>query len=181
MNKIGNYQIPFDEKGNQLHYPGLKDVVWKDNREFYAHLAYSGFQRGRSAANFLFKHPDGRQVTMFLKEFDSVAEKMVAGVLSGTFRFIKRGENYGVLPVKIQDSSILAKSKRFDELDELMGSTRGATDVPIHLSQDDATHDYCVGINYRSYHSGKERSYHGSSLGEAIRKAAAGEKAREGG
>lgn len=102
MNKVGNYKIPFDAKGSQLHYPGSSND-WRENSEFDTKLIYVGYQRGRSAAYFIFKRPNGQQVTMFLKEFDSIASKMIKGVLSGSFRFIKRGENYGVLPVRIDE------------------------------------------------------------------------------
>ena len=93
-----NYQIPFDSDGNQLHYPESwrpGGVQWRDNAPFNATLSYSEYSRGRSAAYFIFKREDGREVTVFLKDFESMVPHMVKGTITGTFQFTKRGMNYG--------------------------------------------------------------------------------------
>lgn len=101
----GDYEIPFDAKGNQQHYgenwgiDGRCGSKWKQNFDFNDVLTYEGFERGRSAAYFIFRRTDGTQVTMFLKEFDSCVKHFNAGKVTGRFRFIKRGQNYGVARV----------------------------------------------------------------------------------
>ena len=105
---VGDYQIPFDADGNQQHYPesswrgdpslGQRERVgpdWRPNDPFEDTLTYVGFSRGRSAAYFNFKRADGKSVTVFLKEMDEMLPHMVNGKVSGVFRFVKRGENYG--------------------------------------------------------------------------------------
>lgn len=101
--KKGNYPIPFDAKGNQLHYPertwdGAKYVEpeWRENTPFTDALTYTSYARGRSAAYFEFARTDGTTVTMFLKDMEAAIPHMVRGVIAGQFSFTKRGMNYGV-------------------------------------------------------------------------------------
>jgi len=116
--KVGKYQSPFDDEGNQLHYPEFKWVqdpdfkppegqIWwprgrsvvqgmRDNFEFDDVLVYQDFRRGRSAAYFEFKRKStDTDVTVFLKELHDMIPFMVRGEVTGRFTFIKRGENYG--------------------------------------------------------------------------------------
>ena len=103
----GDYQIPFDRDGNQQHYPEpwwvgeypnhtQEGAKWRDNTPFVDTLTCEGFSRGRSAAYFRFSRQDGKRVCMFLKELESALPHMAGGKLSGTFQFIKRGQNYGI-------------------------------------------------------------------------------------
>lgn len=92
----GNYLIPFDPNGNQLHYPGWRDNEWRENADFTDTLTFDDYRRGRSAAYFNLIRADGTSVTMFLKELTEAIPHMVCGKLCGRFRFIKRGQNYGV-------------------------------------------------------------------------------------
>lgn len=95
----GQYQIPFDQSGNQLHYPfaGSGDpITWRDNSVFGDVLIYKGYCRGRSAAYFEFTRNDGTKACMFLKDMEGAIPLMVRGVLAGSFTFVKRGQNYGI-------------------------------------------------------------------------------------
>lgn len=98
--KVGSYEIPFDSKGNQLHYPSYHSVDWRANDPFEDTLTYGGFSRGRSAAYFHFTRAGGETVTVFLKELDEMMPHMVSGKVNGTFQFVKRGENYGCTLIK---------------------------------------------------------------------------------
>lgn len=91
----GNYEIPFDEKGNQLDYPGWGSINWRANHTFKDTLTYESYGRGRSAVTFTFARSDGRTVTMFVSDLDDVVRQMVGGKITGEFTFIKRGQNYG--------------------------------------------------------------------------------------
>lgn len=96
--KKGNYPIPFDAEGNQLHYAETwrRDLEWRDNHVFDATLRYAGYCRGRSAAYMLFVRVDTlASVVVFLGDFDPVVARMVKGEVSGRFTFCKRGQNYG--------------------------------------------------------------------------------------
>ena len=92
------YKIPFGDNGDLLSYPeSWKNINWRDNYIFSDVFEYNGYSRGRSSALILFKSiTDGREYPMFMTDFDSVARKMVNGVLKGEFTFQKRGQNYGV-------------------------------------------------------------------------------------
>jgi hypothetical protein len=102
MSKKGDYSIPFDKDGNQLHYPDWWSMDrdgpgdWRPNVAFDDTLTYSGYERGRSAAYFRFVRADGKGVTMFLTDFEEVVPKMVRGKVAGRWTFCKRGQNYGV-------------------------------------------------------------------------------------
>lgn len=107
MSKKGDYLIPFNSKGDQLHYPeayefdaargcGYKPPEWRPNAPFRDTLTFDTYSRGRSAAYFHFKRSDGTGVCMFLTDIEAAIPHMVAGKLTGTFRFTKRGQNYGV-------------------------------------------------------------------------------------
>ena len=104
MAKKGDYQIPFNKAGDQLHYayPGRTGDhygvanAWIDNFEFEDTLEYVGYTRGRSSAYFEFKRTDGGKVCMFLTDFEDVIRKLVEGRITDKFTFTKRGQNYGV-------------------------------------------------------------------------------------
>ena len=96
--KTGNYQIPFDQHGNQMHYPDEwcgKKVRWQDNAPFEDSLTYVGYRRGRPAAYFVFHRVGGAEVIVFLKDFESMVPLMSKGVIAGKFAHTKRGTNYG--------------------------------------------------------------------------------------
>ena len=108
--------VPFDSSGNQLHYPEdeyeYKNSVSKrtpctmlENFEFDDTLTYVGFQRGRSAAYFIWERANSKKVTMFLKDLDESIKHIVNGKLSGTFTFCKRGANFGVKILKVSTKS----------------------------------------------------------------------------
>lgn len=107
MAKKGNYQIPFDQHGNQQHYAESwwvqredgkyerQGPEWRDNVPFEATLTYAGFSRGRSAAYLDFTDQNGKSVVVFMKDFDAIAPHLIKGAVTGTFMFTKRGQNYG--------------------------------------------------------------------------------------
>lgn len=102
----GQYEIPFDQSGNQLHYPdagwlpnggGEAPIDWRPNTAFTDTLVYEGYRRGRSAAYFEFHRvSDKTKACMFLTDFDDVARLMVQGRLTSRWTFVKRGQNYGI-------------------------------------------------------------------------------------
>jgi len=92
---VGDFKIPFDADGNQLHYEGYGKVDWRPNDPFQDTLTFEGFSRGRSAAYLRFKRSDGADVVVFLKDFAEMVPHMVHGKVTGTFRHIKRGTNFG--------------------------------------------------------------------------------------
>jgi len=95
--KKGDYEIPFDRDGNQLHYPESWKIGlhWRKNEPFTDTLTYDTYSRGRSAAYFNFKRSDGTELVMFMTDFEKVVPLMINGKVTGTFQFIKRGQNYG--------------------------------------------------------------------------------------
>lgn len=96
----GDYMIPFDTDGNQLDYPlptygAVPRTVWMANAYFGDTLTYDGWGRGRSSVTFYWRRSNGKRVTMFLTDMDTVLPLMRDGKIRGTFRFCKRGQNYG--------------------------------------------------------------------------------------
>lgn len=98
--KAGNYEIPFDKAGNQLHYPDHNVHEWRANEEFEDTLTYAGYGRGRSAAFFCFKRANGKIVNVFMRDFEDMVPNMTMGQITGRFRFVKRGQNYGCVLVQ---------------------------------------------------------------------------------
>lgn len=100
MAKTGDYKVPFDQAGNQLHWADPngnwpRDVVWEQNAPFEDVLTYKGYARGRSAAYLEFERQRGTTVGVFLSDFDKIAPLMVRGRIEGTFIFAKKGQNFG--------------------------------------------------------------------------------------
>lgn len=96
--KIPDFEIPFDKDGNQLgYYDSFYAKELRKNEAFKASLRYVGYSRGRSSAKIVFMLAEtDRRVEMFLTDFDAAVFHMVRGVVTGTFCYTKRGENYGV-------------------------------------------------------------------------------------
>lgn len=97
-----NPVAPFDsETGNLLHYPEVwwgHTLEWREVRPFEATLQLEDYGRGRSAAYFHWKDEQGHGYPMFLKDF---VETLLAldskrGQVKGTWRVVKRGQNYGL-------------------------------------------------------------------------------------
>jgi hypothetical protein len=118
MSKVGNYQIPFDKDGNQQHFPtnwGWEGAgaarhpggpEWRDNVPFNDTLTWGGAHRGRSAAYMTWtRESNGKSVVMFLGDLEDVVKALRDGKVTGTWRFTKRGQNYGI---KLQVQSDLA-------------------------------------------------------------------------
>lgn len=100
--KVGNYSIPYDIEGNQLHYAQpSRGVHYRDNLPFHATVEVDGMASGRSAKYLTVKiHKTESDVvfngTMFVKEIVAALPYFDHGKLVGNFRFTKRGENYGL-------------------------------------------------------------------------------------
>lgn len=114
------WKVPFDRQGNQIEFggyngrgsdwcPGFEYIDFRDNEEFQDTLVYEGYQRGRSAAFFLWRRSlTGTTVTMFMSEMDRLLREGKIGrrrlsdlssevcVAAGRWHFIKRGANYSV-------------------------------------------------------------------------------------
>ncbi len=87
-------EIPFDENGNQLHYAsyGCIDI---QNYVFSDTLIYKRHARGRSSVYFIFERSNGKTVSVFLTDLDSIIDKISNGKITDTFTFCKRGSNFG--------------------------------------------------------------------------------------
>ena len=66
------------------------------NTPFQDELKFTGFTRGRSAAGATFTNAAGQEFYMFLTDFTSAVPLLQKGVLTGTFKCIKRGTSFGV-------------------------------------------------------------------------------------
>lgn len=95
-------QVPFDTNGNQMHHSSDFGTFkeYRDNYEFFGTLTFSHFMRGRSAAYAVFFGSSGKKYTMFLNELEEVVPELHEGCLTGTFTFVKHGQNFGVKLIK---------------------------------------------------------------------------------
>jgi hypothetical protein len=100
--KVGNYKIPFDRNGNQLHYPesywsgnGRVECEMRDNHAFEDTIVFDSMERGRSAAYFYFKRSTGEKLVVFMKDLCDMMPHVINGTVTGTFTFVKRGANFG--------------------------------------------------------------------------------------
>jgi hypothetical protein len=99
-----NNLVPFGQRGELQHYPSCwytspgnpTGPTWVKNYEFTATLAFTGFERGRSAAYAYFEDEAGKRYCMFLTNLADVIPRMSAGHISGTWTFCKRGQNFGI-------------------------------------------------------------------------------------
>lgn len=106
MSKTGNYEIPFDENGNQLDYAWhMKGVFWKQNFEFQDELTYKSYGRGRSSATFCFERITGEKVNVFMSDMDIFVPHLRNGKISGKFTFVKKGQNYGCRLIKVETNA----------------------------------------------------------------------------
>ncbi|MFA5696687.1 MAG: hypothetical protein WC917_04600 [Bacilli bacterium] len=118
--KKSNYtNIPFDADGNLLRYFGgdtdseaAKNKACRfgirllPNYLFSATLVFLGFQRGRSAAYALFKdYSNSKKYGMFLTDLESLLQNCNSnkGLIWGIWTFQKRGSNFGIRLVKIEE------------------------------------------------------------------------------
>lgn len=96
--KIGNYQIPFDEDGNQqdyeINYSWIKSKM-VDNFIFEDTLEYESYGRGRSSISFTFKRQNGKTVSVFASNLIEFIPYFIDGKITGLFTFVKKGQNYG--------------------------------------------------------------------------------------
>jgi hypothetical protein len=75
--------------------PGFE---WRDNKVFGDTLTFVRFSRGRSAVRAVFKSETyGCNLEMFISEFEILVPHLDAGVLQGTWKFAKKGANYGLV------------------------------------------------------------------------------------
>lgn len=76
-----------------------KDIEWRDNVPFYAALALTGMERGRSAMRYIWTDEDGNTYPMFAVDAYALMQS-IAGVDSGAafghWIVMKRGQNYGI-------------------------------------------------------------------------------------
>lgn len=101
--KKGQYQIPFDPKGNQQDYPsdtGWNPRIpptWVDNFVFVDTLTYFHYTQGRSSIGFTMKRTDGTTVNVFISDFHQMLPHLSRGQITGRFTFVKKGSNYGCM------------------------------------------------------------------------------------
>lgn len=110
-NKKGDYRIPYNpETGDIYDYAQFKEgdalppyyqdkYAWMDNHEFEDTMQFTSYYRGRSAAGLCLKSlATGVCYSMFMTDFNDVLAScnILKGVVSGTWTFCKRGQNYGI-------------------------------------------------------------------------------------
>ena len=88
-------EAPFDPDGNQVSYPGWRDEM-RPVDFFEDTLTFVEFERGRSAANGIFRRENGTTVVMFLTDMEAIVRHLREGKIEGIFKYVKRGQNYGV-------------------------------------------------------------------------------------
>jgi hypothetical protein len=96
--KLGNYEIPFDDEGNQLTYEWWYTKAKTPNFIFEDTLEYKSYSKGRSAVEFKFeRESSGKSVSFSISQAEALFPLMVKGKVSGRFSFVKRGQNYSCM------------------------------------------------------------------------------------
>lgn len=111
MAKTKVLRVPYDDKGNLLHYPhgnygtrpdgtfGYIDAVWQPNELIRSKiLQFEYMSRGRSAAYAVFKDPEGHTYPMFMSDLGDllVTHIIRRGVVQSDWMVAKKGSNYGI-------------------------------------------------------------------------------------
>lgn len=105
--KTSVVQAPFDHSGNLLHYAkkggylseyDLNHVVWRDNLPVTLTLTLMGTIRGRSAAYFEWRDPQGHVYPMFISDMADLlhATTVQEGKVCANWIVAKRGANFGI-------------------------------------------------------------------------------------
>jgi hypothetical protein len=94
-------KVPFDKKGNLLHYPEWwherDGIDWREQAEFTDALVFMDYSRGRSAAYLNFQSTTTRaEYPIFLTDIGDVLPRMVHGKIEGRWLPTKRGQNFGL-------------------------------------------------------------------------------------
>ena len=91
-------RLPVDYSGTGLS--NVRPGSWRDNIPFPAQLRVIGMHRGHSSAHFLLENTDNSfQYVMFMTDMLDLIQNhtIVSGVVTGTWAFTKRGQNYGII------------------------------------------------------------------------------------
>ena len=82
------------------YYRGTIREFAKENIEFTETLTFNGFERGRSSVKAIFIDTNKNKIEMFLTECERLMFMLGdLRVITGTWTFIKRGMNIGVVLV----------------------------------------------------------------------------------
>lgn len=108
MSKTKVTEVPYKD-GSLMSYAGSYStgVEWRKNLPFYRTLFYKTYERGVSAARFIWKDDEGHTYPMFMTDMDalltegevrSAAFSNIRGPsrISGNWIVTKRGQNYGI-------------------------------------------------------------------------------------
>lgn len=97
-----NLVLPIDKADNQITYTSVSIKEFDMNYEFKDTLTFDSGTKGRSSVSFTFT---GRNICktyeMFFSDFITMVKEndLKKGVISGTWRFVKKGANIGVQKV----------------------------------------------------------------------------------
>lgn len=91
----------WEKRSALLEYVGgwEKDVRWKPNKPFRATMHLLSYERGRSAARFMWEDMDGTQYPMFMSgmlDLVQHGETQHGYVYDEKWIVVKRGSNYGI-------------------------------------------------------------------------------------
>lgn len=102
-------KAPFNGRGNMITWVRARrrfetdeeyarDIEWRDNTPFTATMELTSFGRGMSSARFHFVDHEGHTYEMFMKDMEDLFLRgnIERGVVTGTWRICKRGQNYGL-------------------------------------------------------------------------------------
>ncbi len=104
--------VPFTIGGDMLCYARHGDravAEWRENRPFVATIAFRRITKGRSAVRGVFQDlSSGAEYTMFMTELVETIPLLQSGEYTGKFRFVKRGANFGLVPIDCNPLEFLA-------------------------------------------------------------------------
>jgi len=78
-----------------------EDVTWIENKPFKAQLTLKGYEKGRSAVNFVLTDSLGHTYYITLKEMFDLMPTLDKGVIGNEdWIYAKKGTNYSIIPYK---------------------------------------------------------------------------------
>jgi len=100
-------EIPY-YKGKPQYWQGDRSDEMRPNKPFVETLKFLTYLRGNSSAKLIFvksedyvkfkndRYYDGIRYEVFMTDIKDIIDKMVNGVITDEFVFVKRGQNFGI-------------------------------------------------------------------------------------
>lgn len=93
-----NWQVPFNEDGTPWYWNTLKGIPhhYEDPFEFDAVMNIDTFKRGNSSTKMILRDENNVYYEVFVSDMKEIIINMEHGIISGRFKYVKKGQDYGI-------------------------------------------------------------------------------------